>query len=142
MPIFHAFLAFNSVLLTYLSPLAATGCWPPINCADTSGAPVTACTSAPPHQREGQQRVVILLSWLIVNRLDNREYYSLTTSWRGESRRTECLSCWSDIMIHILFSPIKIIMCNRSLMIFNYRGYSSHYLNWTTVYIRNYLSKK
>ena len=77
-------------LLTYLSPLAATGCQPPINCAHTSGAPVTAYASAPPHQREGQQRVVILSSWLIVNRLDNREYYSLTTSRRGESRRTEC----------------------------------------------------
>ena len=83
------FSAFNSVLLTYLSPLAATGCRPPLKCTATIGAPVTACDAPPPHQRDLKQRVGILLCWLIVNRLDNRGYYSRTTFWRGECRYIE-----------------------------------------------------
>ena len=69
---------------------AATGSRPPLNCAATSGAPVTAWVRAPPHQCWCKQGVGILLGWLIVNRLDNRGYYSRTTFWRGECRYIEC----------------------------------------------------
>ena len=52
---------------------------------DTSSEPVAAS-----NQPRVDQRVVILLSNLIENKLDNRGYNSWTTSWRGESRSTEC----------------------------------------------------
>ena len=80
---------YHSVPPTSLSPPAGTGSRPPLKCADTSSEPVPAYTRAPPDQCRGKQCVVILLRWLIVNRLDNRGYYSRTTFWRGESRCTE-----------------------------------------------------
>ena len=85
----RTFSAFNSVLLTYLSPPAATGCRPPLKCGDTSSQLVPSCCTESANQREGKQRVVILLNWLIVNCLDTRGYYSRTTFWRGECRYIE-----------------------------------------------------
>ena len=105
----------DSVPLTSLSPPAATGCRPPVNCAYTSGALVTAWSRAPTHQHRGKQRVGILLRWLIVNRLDTRGYSSWTTFWRGECR---CIECFSPSLTYI---PVYGISLYLHLRVFIYQ---------------------
>ena len=93
---------------TSLSPPAATGSRPPLKCGDTSSQLVPSCCTESATQREGKQRVVILLNWLIVNRLNNRGYYSRTTFWRGECRYIECLLCCIHF-VHVILSGGVVI---------------------------------
>ena len=56
---------------------------------NTSSEPVSACATSPSYQHKADRCIVIILSWLIVNRLDTRGYYSRTIFFRRESRSTE-----------------------------------------------------